>query len=414
MTVPSPTGVLPRLAASTVEGALAAMPVVVLMGARQTGKSTLVRTGSLAEGRRYLTLDDFDVAAQARAAPGDLVRQAPRLTLDEVQREPDLVLAIKQAVDEDRPRRPGTFVLTGSANLLLMQRVSESLAGRAAYVSLWPLTRRERLGMGAAGIWSDLLATPVREWYDLVLAQDVPSADWREMARIGGYPTPSHEMDTDAARAVWFQGYVQTYLERDLQALSAIENLVDFRRLMRAASLRIGGVVNQADMARDTGISRPTLHRYLNLLEASFQAVRVQPYSVNRTKRLVKTPKLYWTDTGLAMHLAGEDQPRGAHLENLVLCDLSAWRDARSSRSQILFWRTHNGEEVDLVLESDGRLLPIEIRSARRVGGGDARHLVTFREQYGEAVAGGLLLHTGEDVFWASERILAVPWWRVV
>ncbi len=414
MPVPSPPEVLPRLAASPLERALAAMPVAVLMGARQTGKSTLVRTESVVGGRRYLTLDDFDIVAQARTAPADLVRQAPRLTLDEVQREPDLLLAIKQAVDEDRPRHPGRFVLTGSANLLLMRRISESLAGRAAYVLLWPLTRRECLGLGAAGVWGEFLSTPVPDWYDLVLAQDVPSADWRALARVGGYPTPAHEMDSDAARAVWFRGYVQTYLERDLQDLSAIDNLVDFRRLMRAASLRIGSVLNQADMARDTGLSRATLHRYLNLLEASFQAVRVQPYSVNRTKRLVKTPKLYWTDTALAMHLAVEEEPRGAHLENLVFSDLAAWRDARSIQSQILFWRTHTGEEVDLVLESDGRLLPIEIKSGTRVGSVDVRHLVTFREQYGDAAPGGLVLHSGDDVFWVADGILAAPWWRVI
>lgn len=410
----TPGAILPRLAFDAVDRALAAMPVVVVMGARQTGKSTLVRTDLGVGERPYLTLDDFEMLSIARTAPDDLVRRAPRLTIDEVQREADLVLAVKRAVDESRPRMPGRFVLTGSANLLLMKRVSETLAGRASYVPLWPLTRREQLGLGTAGIWSELLNFPVETWYDLVLAQQTPRGDWRDLARKGGYPTPAYELSTADARNVWFRGYVQTYLERDLQDLSAIENLVDFRRLMRAACLRLGGVVNQADMARDTGISRPTLHRYLNLLETSFQALRIEPYAVNRTKRLVKSPKLHWNDTGLAMHLAGEEVPRGEHLENLILSDLTAWRDAEPIESQLLYWRTHDGEEVDFVIESADRLLPIEVKAAARVGHADARHVRTFREQYGDRVHGGLVLHTGEEVFWISESILAVPWWRVI
>ncbi|MEN8374747.1 MAG: ATP-binding protein [Gemmatimonadota bacterium] len=406
--------VLPRLATFALEATLRAMPVAVLMGARQTGKSTLVRADPVAGDRPYLTLDDFDILAQARTSPDDLVRRAPVITLDEVQRAPEILTAVKRAVDESRPRGQGRFLLTGSANLLLMRGVSETLAGRAGYVRLWPLSRRERLGLGEAGIWSGLLDTPVRDWYDLVQAQTAPRADWADLARAGGYPTPSLELGTSEDRGTWFRGYTQTYLERDLQDLSAIDNLVDFRRLMRIAALRVGGLVNRADMARDAGIPQSTIRRYLNLLEASFQVVHIEPYSVNRTKRLVKSPKLYWSDTGLAMHLAGEDEPRGEHLENLVLSDLLAWRDARVPDAQILFWRTHTGEEVDLVVESSGRLLPVEVKASPRVRAGDDRHLQTFRAQYGDAAPGGLLLHSGEEVFWAADGILAAPWWRVV
>jgi uncharacterized protein len=135
---------------------------------------------------------------------------------------------------------------------------------------------------------------------------------------------------------------------------------------------------------------------------------------VNRTKRLVKSPKLYWSDTGLALHLGGEDAPRGAHLENLILTDLVAWRDGQSDDAQILFWRTHTGEEVDFVIESAGRLLPIEIKAAARVSAQDARHLKTFREQYDDMVHGGLILHAGTEVFWVARDVLAAPWWRVV
>jgi hypothetical protein len=348
------------------------------------------------------------------SAPEDLVRSAPRITLDEVQREPDLILAIKRAVDEDRPRRPGRFVLTGSANLLLMQRISETLAGRATYVTLWPLSRREKLGLGRVGLWEDLVSTPVEDWYELLRGQPDRAGDWRSEVRRGGYPTPALELLTEDARAVWFDGYVRTYLERDLQDLAAIDNLLDFRRLMRAACLRLGSLVNQAELGRDTRIPRPTVHRYLNLLETSYQLVRLEPYSVNRTKRLIKTPKLYWSDPGLALHLGGQPDPTGAHLESLVLMDLLAWRDARIPRPEILYWRTAGGLEVDFVIEHQGGLWPIEVKAGPRPGRGDLRGLQSFRDEYPDRFRGGLLLYGGGDIQWLSDGILGVPWHRVV
>src|SRR5690606_14429474 len=157
-----------------------------------------------------------------------------------------------------------------------------------------------------------------------------------------------------------------------------------------------------------------TLHRYLNLLEISFQLVRLEQYAVNRTKRLVRSPKLYWTDSALALHIAGEAQPRGAHLENLILADLLAWREVAPADPQILFWRAHTGEEVDFVVEAGGRLLAIEVKASSRVRHDDARHLLTFRRQYGDAVHGAMILYTGDEVVRIAEGVLAAPWWCVL
>ena len=396
------------------ERALAASPVVVLMGARQTGKSTLAKSEPYLADRLYLTLDDLEVREHARTAAGDLVGSAPRITLDEVQREPDLLLAVKRAVDEDRPRRNGRFILTGSANLLLMHRVSETLAGRATYVNLWPLTRRERMGLGTPGIWDELLSEPVSGWVDLVESRPFPSTDWREEARVGGYPVPAVELGSDDARSLWFDGYLRTYLERDLQTMASIANLVDFRRLMRAACLRLGTMINQAELGRETRTPRATVQRYLNLLETSFQLVRLAPYAVNRTKRLIRTPKLYWSDPGLALWLGGSGPATGAHLETLVLVDLLAWRDGQVPAPGVLYWRTTTDLEVDFVIEARDRLLPIEVKAAANPGYADTRGLQAFREEYPEQFAGGLLLHGGDRTQWMSDRILAVPWWRVV
>ncbi len=403
---------LPRLAASTLTDMLRAMPVTVVTGARQTGKTTLVRTLVHPEPRVYLTLDDLDVLEQAHRAPENLVARGPRLTIDEVQRAPDLLLAIKRSVDRHRGR--GRFIVTGSANLLLMRTVSETLAGRASHLTLWPMTRREQIGLGRAGIWTELLATKDERWRDLIEAERVPRGDWRLLARRGGYPTPALELDTAADRATWFAGYTRTYLERDLADLSAIASLPDFRRLMRAVCLRVGQLMNQTELGRDVALPQPTVHRWLNLLETSYQLVRLPGYSVNRTKRLIKAPKLYWADTGLALHLAGQDQPSGAHLENVVLADLLVWRDAQLDPPTVSYWRTATGEEVDFVIEAGDRLLPIEVKATNRPRVRDAKHLESFRDEYGSRCRAGLLLHTGDTTEWLGPKILAAPWWRVL
>lgn len=334
------------------------------------------------------------------------------LTLDEVQRAPDLLLAVKRAVD--RSRVPGRFVLTGSTNLLPLKTVSESLAGRASYLSLWPMTRRERAGLGVTGLWGRLFENPVDQWRDLLASDDARAADWRGVALAGGYPVPAISQDDPADRAVWFEGYVRTYLERDLQDISSIDNLVDFRRLIAAACHRIGQLVNQTELGRDIQLSQPTVRRWLNLLEASCQIVRLPAYSINRTMRLIKTPKIYWSDTGLALHMA-KVAPGGAHLENLILTDLIVWRDAELvDRPELFYWRTAVGGEVDLVMERGDRLLAIEVKASSRPTARDARHLRSFREEYGDRVHGCLLLHDGTETTWLGPGILSTPWWRVL
>jgi hypothetical protein len=402
---------LPRLVDQALRHRLRVMPAVVITGARQSGKSTLV--GKLVPGsRRYATLDDLDVLDAVRRDPEAVVGGTDPVTLDEVQREPGLLLAVKRAIDRDR--RPGRFLLTGSANLLLMKQVSESLAGRASYLTLWPMTRREQLGLGQCGRWSDLLATPGSQWLDLLEADATGAEDWRALALRGGFPTPALELKSAGDRRVWFDAYVRTYLERDLQDLSSISALPDFRRLMRATCHRVGQLVNQTELGRDVALPQPTVHRWLNLLEVSYLLVRVPAFATNRTRRLIKTPKIYWGDTGVSLRLAELDAPGGAALENLVLGDLGAWRDARAEDASITYWRTAAGEEVDFVIESAGRLLPIEVKATARPRLADAAHLRTFHAEYGKRSLPGLLLHTGTTLDWLTPDVLAVPWWKVI
>ena len=402
---------LPRLVGTALSERLRVMPAVVVTGARQTGKSTLAE--QLVPGaRRYATLDDLDVLDAAQHDPEVLVGGPGPVTLDEVQRAPELLRAVKRAIDRDR--KAGRFLLTGSANLLLMRQVSESLAGRASYLTLWPMTRREQRGLGRCGLWDELHNTPDAEWREMLGGEKDSAEDWRMLARRGGFPTPALDLTTAADRRIWFDGYVRTYLERDLQDLASISTLPDFRRLMRAACLRMGQLVNQTELGRDVALPQPTVHRWLNLLETSYLLVRLPAYAVNRTKRLIKAPKIYWGDTGLALHLAEAEEPDGAHLENLVLHDLLAWRDARVERAELGYWRTSIGEEVDFVIEAGGKLLPIEVKSTTRPRLSDATHLRTFRTEYGKKARAGLLLHAGSTLEWLAPDVLAAPWWMVL
>lgn len=402
---------LPRLVSTALAERLRVMPAVVVTGARQTGKSTLAE--QLVPGvRRYATLDDLDTLDVARRDPEVLVGGHGALTVDEVQREPELLRAVKRAIDRDR--KPGRFLLTGSANLLLMKQVSESLAGRASYLTLWPMTRREQRGLGQSGRWEELLATPDAEWREVLAQGKDLDEDWRALALRGGFPTPALQLTTATDRRIWFDGYVRTYLERDLQDLAMISALPDFRRLMRATCLRMGQLVNQTELGRDVSLPQPTVHRWLNLLETSYLLVRLPAYAVNRTKRLIKAPKIYWGDTGVALHLAEVDEPTGAHLENVILQDLLAWRDARIERAELGYWRTAVGEEVDFVIEASGKLLPIEVKATSRPRLADTAHLRTFRQEYGKKSRPGLLLHTGSALEWLAPDVLAAPWWKVL
>jgi hypothetical protein len=398
-----------RLLTPRLESALRALPVVILTGARQTGKSTLARHVGGGK-RKFYTLDDLEVLNRARSSPADFLRGGHPMTIDEAQRVPELLLEMKRSVVEIR--RPGWFLLTGSANILTMSEIADSLAGRAVYLTLRPFTRGELEGEARAGRWSQLLSTDTEDWPSLLSGGT--EADWVDAVGRGGFPVPALLMQHSSDREEWFAGYSQTYVERDLRDLSNISAIVDFHRVMRALALRVGGVLNAADLARDVALSQATVRRYIDLLDISYQVVRVPAYSVNRTKRLIKSPKVYWADPALCLRVAGEVEPRGVHLENLVLSDLLAWAGSTLDGAQVLHWRTTSGVEVDFVVEVRNGLLPIEVKTAPRVRYSDAAGLQAFLSEYPAMASAGLLLHCGTEMSWVAPRVLAAPWWSVL
>lgn len=382
-------------------------PVVVVSGLRQSGKSTCLQNEpALVQDRQYLTLDNLDVSDQARRDPRQLVNHAPKMALDEIQRAPGLFLPVKQAVDEDR--RSGRFVLSGSANLLLLEKVADSLAGRAFYLTMHPLNRRERLSrleqppalarFLADGVWPKT---------------DVPSLDEAEVLR-GGFPELALNPDWEAA--LWFEGYEKTYLERDVSSLRRIDDLAGFRRLTRLAALRLGGVINLSGLARDAQLPPTTATRHLDLLEAMCLIHRLPPFLGNRSSRLIKSPKLYFADSGLAAHLAGvtelgrssAEPLRGALLENFVLQNLMAALEPHLIGVRFYFWHEQSRQEVDFVIEHGRRVLAVEVKATGRLEDSDTKSLRDFVRRTPECVA-GVLAYLGREVLPVGEKLLAVP-----
>lgn len=399
------TDYLSREITPRLERALRQLPVVVLSGLRQTGKSTLLQNeAELARGHAYRTLDDFATLTAAKSNPESLLEGAT--ILDEVQRCPELLVAMKKNVDEQR--RPGRFILSGSANLALLGHVTETLAGRAGYFTLHPMTRREQRGA------TDQKPFLVRflDSQALPSGKVVPVTE-REVLR-GGLP-PACLGRADGVDE-WFRGYVQTYVERDVRQLSQITDLVAFRTLAQLAALRTGQVLVISTLARDAKLNAVTAGRYLDLLEASFLIHRLPPFLKNRSSRLVKSPKLHFTDSGLAAHMAGintlepgrDDLLRGALFETYVAQNLAALLEAHLPEAQMGYWHEQGRHEVDFVIEVGRKVVGIEVKAATRWGESDLSGLRAFLERTPACVA-AVLAYNGKEAVKLDERLFAIP-----
>lgn len=367
-------------------------PVVVVTGPRQSGKTTLARAAL--PGHAYVTLEDPDVRERVAADPrGFLAAHAGAtgagVVLDEAQRVPELLSYLQTAVDADR--RPGRFVVTGSQNLLLSAAVSQSLAGRAGFLELLPLSYGEAAAVFGTLTLDELL---VRGAYPAVHATAVAAADWHA-------------------------SYVASYLERDVRQLSRIGDLLQFQRFMRMMAARCGQLLNLNAVANDLGVAQTTARDWLGVLEASYIAFRLPPYHVNFGKRLVKTPKLYFHDTGLATWLLGitdaatmNSHPmRGALFENLCIADYGKHLRHTGAAGSAYFWRDNIGNEVDLLLERAGVLQAVEFKSGATFQGDWLRGLHTWQRHAAQAVQGEPLLVCGAP---GNQRLqgVGVAHWR--
>lgn len=403
-----------RHLAGSLQDALSDTPAVLVNGARQTGKSTLVQSSELGQSnRQYLTFDDPGILAAARRDPNGFVAglNLP-VTLDEIQHVPELFPVIKAAID--RKRQPGQFLLTGSANVMLLPKLSESLAGRMEVLTLWPFSQGEILGTQENFI-DTLFSKSAVNW-----SSKLPAKSWGELLEIiatGGYP-PAVARPNAARRDAWFQSYVMTMLQRDIRDLASIADTTAIPRLLSVVAARAGGLLNFADLSRTMALPQTTLKRYFALLEGTFLVQLLRPWARNLGKRVIQTPKVYLNDSGLLAHTLGATVERlktegslaGAVLENFVLMELRKQCAWTTNRPELFYWRTASGQEVDVVLENrEGKVVGIEIKAAATLGTNDVRGLQALADAVGKSWTRGVVLYAGTEVIPFSANLHGVP-----
>jgi len=399
-----------RNIAEAIKTALSDTPVVLLNGARQTGKSTLVQSLIGDSGANYLTFDDSTVTAAAAADPqGFLDRFSGPIILDEIQRVPQLFNAIKLSVD--RNRIPGRFMLTGSANVLLLPNLSQSLAGRMEILTLWPFSQGEIAGRRESFL--DQLFDKQAVFTNVVCDRQ----DLSKKMCTGGYPEVVQRQDPQRQQA-WFGSYITTILQRDVRDISHIESLTAMPRLLSLLATRAASLLNFAEISRSSGLTQTTTKRYMALLQMLFLIHLLPAWSGNPSKRLVKSPKLNLCDSGLlcfltgldAAHLDNESQRYGAILENFVVGELLKQSTWCKTRMGLFHYRSQTGQEIDIILEnSSGKIAAVEIKSAASVTAKDFIPMRQLAQDVGDRFVRGVVLYVGKQTVPFADNLTALP-----
>lgn len=392
-----------RLLAPKLRQAARHFPVVTLTGPRQSGKTTLVRT--VFASHDYVSLEPPDHRRFAIEDPRGFLGQFDRpVILDEAQRAPDLFSYIQGMVDE-RPGRTGRFILTGSQNFLLLQSISQSLAGRCAVLHLLPLSQAEILGRNPL---------PIPAWgRELPKAPPAPSAGLMETLCAGAYPRIH---DRRLAPRDWLAGYYQTYLERDVRNVLNVGDMEAFGRFVRLCAGRCGQLLSLSGLAEDCGISHTSARRWLSVLEASFIIALLRPHHRNFGKRIIKSPKLYFLDTGLLCYLLEirsskellHRAERGAVFESFVVSELYKNYTHRGEQPRLHFWRDIGGREVDVLLDQGTELTPVEVKSGQTIAPGFFDGLAHWRALAGEETPAALV-YGGEEMY-RRKGVCVYPW----
>lgn len=400
----------PRFIQDRVEEALTDTPVVLIHGPRQSGKSTLARLVGDKLGYAYFSFDDATILAAAREDPVGFVAGLPeRIILDEIQRVPELLATIKLAVDRDRT--PGRFILTGSANILLIPTLSDSLAGRLEIIGLHPLSRCELLGQPSRFL-DAIFSGAAMDFRSERLGDGIA-----DIVAAGGYPS-ALARTTEQRRAKWYLEYVDTIAQRDVRELARIRELDALPRLLALAAAQTAQLFNLAELAGPFQLSRTTIGEYITLLERVFLIHRLAPWHSNRISRLIKTPKMHLGDTGIACALLGltpEELRRdrrllGQLLETFTLQELRRQAGWDATPTRFHHFRHKDGAEVDIVLErGPGRIAGVEVKLSGTVFGKDFRGLRKLQESVGDRFCAGFVLYDGEEVVRFGDRLAAVP-----
>ena len=399
----------PRAIQSKLDEAFADTPAVLVSGPRQAGKTTLVRQIAQDQGLRYLTLDDPMVQLAARQDPVAWIRELDRAVIDEVQRAPDLLLAIKKSIDEDR--RAGRFLLTGSANLMTLPTVADSLAGRMETLTLLPLSQSEIAG--SHGNWIDqafqgaLLST----------GQPVMGAQLVRTVLRGGYPE-AIARDSDRRRNAWAQQYIDALIQRDVRDIATIDKLDELPRLLNAIAQTAGSVSNYSGLGAAVNLDSKTTAKYVGIFEQMYLLNRVDAWARNRLKRLVKSPKMQFVDSGLLATLielgadeVSRDRTRfGNVLETFVYGELVKHAAVSDRRYRIMHYRDADQNEVDFVLEDvAGRMVAIEVKASATLTAKDLKGLKKLSQLAGDDFVMGVVLHDGSEIVPLGDKLWAAP-----
>ena len=389
------------------EKATTEFPAVVLTGPRQSGKTTVLKH-VFGKQYRYVSVEPPDIRIAAREDPrGFLALYRPPVIIDEIQNTPELLPYIKETIDNNRDQS-GQYILTGSQNLLLAEKITESLAGRTAMMRLLPLSRREILGLPNKALPWEI---KISETLDTKL---ILNDLWSSFLR-GGYPELNANPNRDIS--FWHTSYVQTYLERDIRGLRQIGDLTQFQSFLRALAARSAQLVNFSDIARDLGIALNTVKSWVSLLEATYQVIVLRPYHMNIGKRLVKTPKVYFSDVGTLCNLTGLRDPdhaasgpmSGQILETAVLSELVRTLTHRGIDPQIYFWRTSTGKEVDFIIEFEGKLIPVEVKQTSTPRPAMAGSIKTFMSDAGNRANNGYVVNLGNLRLPLGSNVISLP-----
>jgi len=401
-----------RALKEVIDQVLKDFPVVVLSGARQVGKSTFLQEEF--PEFKYLSMDDFFILEQAKVDPVSLWKDVDKVIIDEAQKVPEIFSAVKFTVD--RTRRKKKFILLGSSDLLLMKNITESLAGRAIYLEMYPLTIGEITENFTNFLNFKTLFEENLELNQLKQPLFIPKPI--EYYLIKGFMPPLLYVESLQSAILWWESYIKTYLERDLRDFARIESLIDFRKVMSSLAFRCANLINQTEIARDTGISQPTVYRYLNLLEITSIIRRIFPYFPARAKRIIKTPKVFFIDPALAVYLTGYNEEKmlqkarekGVFFENLVFIHLKVNCAISLPKAELYFYRDTSGLEVDFVVEKGTKIVAFEAKLTDSPSLRDVRNLLKFLEKFPETLR-GVVIHAGEEIKWLHSKILALPWW---
>ncbi len=389
--------------------ALLDTPVVLLAGPRQAGKTTLVRQIAEQQGLRYLTLDDALTLLSAREDPVGMIRSLDRAVIDEIQRAPQLLLAIKKSVDDDR--RPGRFLITGSANLMALPTVADSLAGRMETLSLLPLSQSEIESNSAN--WID------RAFTGQLLQVDKPALGSELIERIlcGGYPE-AISRSSPRRRLTWARQYIDAIIQRDVRDVAGIDKLDHLPRFLRALAQKAGQMCNYTKLGGQVGLDGKTAARYISVFEQMYLLKRVDVWARNRLNRVVKTPKLQFLDSGLLASLLGlntealnQDRMRlGSLLESFVFSELLKHTTTADDDYDLMYYRDADKYEVDVVIENTaGQLIGVEVKAAASIKESDLRGLKKLASLAGDQFKMGVLLYDGTEIMPLSEKLWAVP-----